>query len=83
MHKPSGKNKNCMENMLCPKCGNENELVVQASMWVSLMDDGTDPFADATRHCGEVDWDSDSPCFCPECNWRGIVNDFICTEVEV
>jgi ribosomal protein S27AE len=66
-------NVNCLENKRCPKCGEEDEIVVFASMWVSLTDDGTDPFADSTRNMGGVEWEDKSPAHCPSCGYDGIM----------
>ena len=64
-------NINCLEGKKCPKCGHEEEIVVCVSMWVSLRDDGTDPFADSTKHCVDVEYDDDSDARCPECDHCG------------
>jgi len=74
------KNTNCMENKRCPKCGQEDELVVYAGMWVALRDDGTDPFADSTRHMGGVDYAHSSPTVCPACGYTGILNTWTATK---
>jgi rubrerythrin len=66
-------NVNCLENMRCPKCGEEDEILVYASMWVSLTDDGTDPYADSTRNMGGVEWEDKSPAHCPSCGHDGIL----------
>ena len=29
-------------DMRCPKCGNENQLGIQASVWIRVCEDGTD-----------------------------------------
>lgn len=57
--------------MRCPKCGHEDEIIVYASMWVSLTDDGTDPFADSTNDRDGVEYDDDSAAECPECEHAG------------
>jgi len=66
-------NTNCLEHKRCPKCGHGDEIVVKVAMWVSLADNGTDPYADSTKHCGEVDYDDRSPARCPECGFEGIL----------
>jgi Zn ribbon nucleic-acid-binding protein len=69
-------NVNCLENKRCPKCGHPDEIVVYASMWVSVQDDGTDPFADSTKICGGVDYDETSSAKCPECSYEGKLGDW-------
>lgn len=71
------KNINCLEGLACPKCGQDDELLVVAKMWVSLRDDGTDPFADSTKMCGDVEYDNDSSAQCPECGFHGELRDFM------
>jgi len=69
-------NTNCLEGLRCPNCGNEDELLVRAEMWVSLTDDGTDPFANSTKHRGGVEYDENSDAACPECDYEGALKDF-------
>lgn len=64
-------NVNCMKGMACPACGCSDEVLVRALMWVSLTDDGTDPYADSIRHAGDVDWTDDSLARCPDCGHAG------------
>jgi len=64
------KNTNCLEGLRCPKCGHKDEIIVFAKMWVSLNDDGTDPYADSVE-CGDVEYDENSPARCPECGHHG------------
>jgi len=67
-------NTNCLEGKRCPKCGHEDEILVYASMWVSLQDDGTDPFADSTKHCRGVEYDDYSGARCPKCGYEGTLD---------
>jgi predicted RNA-binding Zn-ribbon protein involved in translation (DUF1610 family) len=69
-------NTNCLANKRCPNCGYADEIVVYASMWVSVQDDGTDPFADSTKNCGGVDYDETSDTQCPECGHNGTLGDW-------
>ena len=69
-------NTNCLEGMKCPKCGHDSKLLVRASSWVALTDDGTDPFDDALDMVAPTEWDNDSEMECPECNFSGCVEDF-------
>jgi len=69
-------NVNCLENKRCPECGYDGEILVFASMWVSLTDDGTDPYADSTRNMGGVEWENKSAAHCPSCGHAGILADW-------
>ena len=68
------KNKNCLEGLRCPSCGHDEEIVVNVTMWVSLRDDGTDPYADSTKMCGDVEYGDGSPARCPKCGHFGLLN---------
>jgi len=59
-------NTNCLENRRCPKCGHPDEVIIEARLWVSLQDDGSDPYADSIPNT-DVSYDEDSPAHCPEC----------------
>lgn len=74
-HQPTGKNTNCLDGMCCPDCGNEDELLIAATMLVSVKDDGTDPYARSVRDYSQ-DWDDNSACECPECQHVGTVGEF-------
>lgn len=65
------KNENCLKGKRCPGCGYEDEVNVYASMWVSVKDDGTDPFADSVDNHGGTDFDENSDAECPECGHEG------------
>lgn len=60
-------NTNCLENRRCPECGQDSEVLIYSSMWVSLKDDGTDPHADSLGSRTGVDYDDSSDVCCPEC----------------
>lgn len=64
-------NTNCLENHACPTCRHNEEIIVYASMWVSLQDDGTDSYADSTKNCGDVDYTGLSDARCPKCGYEG------------
>jgi len=59
--------------MRCPKCGGEDQIDVQAAIWVRLTSDGTD--ADAAADTGH-DWADDSRAVCAACDYTGRVKDF-------
>ena len=62
-------NTNCLEGMACPKCGQEQALLIVVTSWVTMTDDGTDGMAD-------TEWDESSPCQCPECDHFGVAHEF-------
>lgn len=53
-------NKNCLEGMKCPKCGQENNLRISATAVFDVTDEGAELF-------GSVNWDDDSRVVCPHC----------------
>ena len=69
-------NKNCLEGKRCPKCKQEDEILLLTQTWVSLTDMGTDPFADSLKMLGDVDYDETTLARCPVCQFQGIVMDF-------
>ncbi len=62
-------------DMACPKCGNDEELVVLIEAEATLTVEGTD--AD-----GHHEWDGDSHCTCPVCRFSGSVADFTIDDEE-
>lgn len=64
-------NKNCLENKECPGCGYSGEVLVNARSWVSLKDDGTDPFADSLGMRGDVEYGGHAEAACPSCGHEG------------
>jgi len=66
------KNTNCLEGRACPSCGNEDTVLLNTRMWVSLTDAGTDPYADAVKDMSEVEYDDNSPARCPDCGHMGV-----------
>jgi len=68
-------NVNCLEGMRCPKCKHDDEVLVQATIWTSLKDDGTDHYADSIRDAS-VDYDDDSSACCPMCGYFGKLQDW-------
>lgn len=57
----------------CPKCHRTDRVDISASIWVRLTADGTD--ADAALD-GDHEWNSDSPAFCANCEFRATAADF-------
>lgn len=62
-----------MVQMKCPKCGCEDQIDIQAAIWVRVTSDGTD--ADAPS-CGDHIWCPDSAAACEACDYNGKVKDF-------
>ena len=71
------KNANCMQGLRCPKCGQDEELLVWAEMCVSLTDAGTDPHADSTRNHGGTEWNETSMTECPACGFSAMMAAFV------
>jgi hypothetical protein len=69
-------NTNCLEGMSCPVCGQEEEILVRARMWVSLRDDGTDAYADSLDMRGEVEYDDESDAACTACRFEATLAAF-------
>jgi hypothetical protein len=62
-----------MFDMKCPKCGSEEQIDIQAAIWVRVTSDGTD--ADASG-CGDHEYTPDNPACCAACDYTGTVKDF-------
>ena len=58
------KNTNCLEGVACPKCGQEDKFLVQATSTFELYDNGTGDHSD-------VEFDNDSWMLCPICEYEG------------
>lgn len=69
-------NTNCLEGMRCPKCGQEDEILVQGTSWLSLKDEGSDFYAASTKGISDVEYHDDSLAACPECDYQGELGDF-------
>ena len=68
---PKEKNTNCLEGLACPKCGNDERLIIQGESAFEVTDDGTG------RHW-DVYWDDSSHTVCPNrvCNFEGNLCEF-------
>ena len=60
-------------DMRCPKCGDEDRLDIQATIWIRVYEDGTD--ADAAGD-GNHDYEPSSPALCGACGYWGTVRQF-------
>jgi hypothetical protein len=65
-------NTNCLKNIKCPDCGNEDRFRIQGMTLFTVTDDGTDEF-------GDVEWDDDSYAECVACHRHGTLKDFMVT----
>jgi hypothetical protein len=64
-------NENCLEGIRCPQCGNEDRLLIVATILADMTDDGAD-VADGS----DWDWDDESLAVCPECGQDGPLGEF-------
>jgi hypothetical protein len=62
-------NTNCLENIKCPACGNEESFRIAAKTIVTVTDDGIGDHSD-------MEWDDDSYADCTQCLRYGTVKDF-------
>ena len=60
-------------SMRCSKCGDEDRLDIQASVWIRVCEDGTD--ADASRN-GSQHYYPESSATCAGCGHIGTVRQF-------
>ncbi len=60
---------NCLENVCCPKCGQEDRFKIVALITCDVTDAGSEPI-------GDHEWDDHSATRCPECGFDGEMNDF-------
>jgi hypothetical protein len=62
-------NTNCLENIKCPACGNEESLRIAASTIATVTDDGMEDYSD-------MEWGDNSYAECPKCHRNGALKDF-------
>ena len=67
-------NTNCLENIKCPACGNEDRFLIAANIVVDVTDDGAD--IASPMYCNGFEWDDDSYTRCPECDKEGKLKEF-------
>lgn len=65
-------NENCLENVRCPNCGNMDKVLVVATVWVVVTDDG----ADIDPDDASFDYEAESAAQCPDCEYTGTWQDF-------
>ena len=62
-------NTNCLENICCPKCGQEDRFKIVALITCDVTDDGSEPV-------GDHEWDDHSATRCAECGFDGELKEF-------
>jgi len=65
---PSGQNENCLDGVVCPVCGQEDQFDIQIHGSARVNDYGWD---DET-----VEWDNSSWCICGDCGYTGSFGEF-------
>jgi hypothetical protein len=65
-------NTNCLEEVRCPKCRNEDGFYIVAIVTLFVTDDGTE------GRGGDHVWDDNSPCMCGnhDCEHKGTWSEF-------
>jgi hypothetical protein len=64
-------NENCLQGIKCPHCGNEDRMLIAASILADVTDDGADIAGGSDMH-----WDDGSLTRCPECGRDGPLKEF-------
>jgi hypothetical protein len=67
-------NTNCLKDIKCPNCGQEDSFKIDSTVLAHVTDDG----AEAAN--GSFSWDRDSLIDCIECEHSGTVADFTISE---
>jgi hypothetical protein len=62
-------NSNCLENISCPKCGQEERFKIVALITCDVTDEGSEPV-------GDHEWDDHSATRCPVCGFDGKLKEF-------
>ena len=63
-------NTNCLEGLRCPKCKQDDKLLVWAVHCTAVTDDGTNENDDTVKNFDE-EYGDKSDAECPECGWCG------------
>jgi len=73
--RPTHANTNCLENIKCPACGNEDTFRIAVTALATVTDDG------AEVEYGDAEWDESSYAECAQCCKHGKLSDFsVCPE---
>jgi hypothetical protein len=62
-------NTNCLANIKCPDCGNEESFRIAGTAIFTVTDNGTDDH-------GDIEWNDDSYAQCAGCQRHGTLKDF-------
>jgi hypothetical protein len=62
-------NDNCLENIQCPACGNEESFRIAATTIATVSDHGVEDY-------GDMLWNDDSYAECNGCQRHGTLKDF-------
>jgi hypothetical protein len=62
-------NTNCLENIQCPNCRNEESFRIAGTAIFTVTDDGTEDH-------GDIEWDDDSYAECAQCHRHGTLAEF-------
>lgn len=66
-------NTNCLENVCCPKCGQEDRFFIRTAMTAEVTDGGAE-LAPFPR--GDIEWDRNSATECAECGYLACLKHF-------
>jgi hypothetical protein len=67
-------NTNCLEDVCCPKCGQNDRLFIHASITAEVTDDGAE-VAPSPR--GDIEWDRNSATECAGCGYSARFKHFL------
>ena len=70
------KNVNCLEGLMCPKCGQQDRFIIDAITSITLLDDGVDKYEGA-------EFDGSHTAGCPSCGWNGTVAELNVPSISV
>lgn len=62
-------------DLVCPRCVNDQRLIVEISTLAHLSTEGTEPF-------GDQYWGPSSACRCPQCDYHATVADFAAADPQ-
>jgi hypothetical protein len=63
-------NSNCLEDIHCPHCFNDDRFYIETTVTACVTDDGAEPAN------GNFRWDANSWITCPDCYCDGTVAEF-------
>lgn len=63
------KNVNCLRGVACPGCGQNERFYITGVSTFDVTDDGAE-------QTGDIEWDEDSHCRCPQCGCIDVLGKF-------